>query len=97
MNTVHWRNNLYKNGEYHPDHSEAMAVEKAKDRKLPTLSQVKYRDALYRFCIQKGLIRDGFRLGRTNRDISSNIRTFITILKKNGCIEEFFNGKSDEM
>ena len=87
MNTYHWKNNTYKNGEYHPDHSEAMAKEK---RIEPTIKQVEYRDALYKFCVQNGLVKEGFKMGRTNRGISSSINALKTIIRKNGLADEFF-------
>ena len=89
MNTVHWKNNLCKNGEYAPDHSKAMMVEKARSIS-PSCKQVEYRDALYKFCNERGLIRPGFKFRRTNRGISGNIQALITILQKNGLAEEFF-------
>lgn len=90
MNMQQWKNNLYKNGEYKPDHSRMMAVEKARSI-VPTSDQVKYRDAFYDFCIQKGIvIREGFRIYRTKQGISSNIQALLTILRKNGLTEEFF-------
>ena len=89
MNEVQWKNNLYKNGEYTPTHRKAMLVEKARDV-TPTCKQIEYRDALYNFCKEKGLMRPGFKIRRTNRGVSANIKAFITILKKNGFAEEFF-------
>ena len=89
MNTVHWKNNTYKNGEYNPSHSKAMVREKRKNI-VPTLSQKEYRDDLYKFCIEKELVKDGFRLGRTSKAISSNIRGLITIIRKHGFDDEFF-------
>ena len=89
MNFVHWKNNIYKNGEYHPDNSVALAREKGRNI-APTVAQAKYRDDLLAFCKEKGLIREGFKIRRTEQGISSNIRAFITILKKNGLDDEFF-------
>lgn len=93
MNTVHSRNNIYKNGEWHPCHSKAMAVEKAKNI-LPTKDAVKYRDDLYKFCAEKGLLRN-FPLGRTRKAITANIRAFITLLNKNGLADEFFKKEKE--
>lgn len=90
MNMVHWKNNLYKNGEYNPSVSRTMAQEKARSI-TPTAKQLLYRDALYDFCIQKGIVKEGFRLSRTKQGIHSNIRSLITILEKNGLAEEFFS------
>lgn len=89
MNTIQWKNNLYKNGEYAPDHSKAMAVEKAKDIS-PSCKQAEYRDALYKFCKEKGLILHDFKFRRTKQGISANIQALISILRKNGLAEEFF-------
>lgn len=94
MNTYHWKDNLYKNGLWKPDHSKAMAVEKAR-RSEPTTKQVEYRDALYKFCVQKGLIRYGFKLQRTNRGISSNIAALRTIIVKNGLADECWGERKD--
>lgn len=97
MNSVHARNNRYKNGEYNPSRATAIAREKASSI-CPTQKQVQYRDALYKFCIQKGLVGAGFKIGRTRQAITSNIRAFITILKKNGLEDEFFQkgGKDND-
>lgn len=59
------------------------------------MQQIEYRDALYKFCIDKGIVGDGFKTGRTNREISANIRAFITILSKHRFADEFF-GKNHE-
>ena len=93
MNTYQKKDNIFKNGWYHPDHSKAMANEK-KTSKVPTMKQVKYRDDLYNFCVQKGLLRDGFPLARTKQGITSNIRAFRTIIKKNGLEDEFFGERN---
>lgn len=95
MNEVQWKNNLYKNGWYAPSNSKAMILEKARN-KTPSHKQIEYRDALYKFCCEKGLIRDGFRIYRTNRGISSNIQAFLTILRKNGFTDEFFSKRQEE-
>lgn len=88
MNGIHSRNNIYKNGEYNI-HS-ADRVKAAQSKIIPTMPQIKYRNVLYQFCLQKGVIREGFPLGRTRSQITSNIRAFITILRKNGLEKEFF-------
>ena len=93
MNGVHAKNNRYKNGEYNKHFADR--YEMSQSRKDPTMSQIEYRDALYKFCVNKGLVRDSFRIGRTNREISANIRAFITILSKHGFADEFF-GKNHE-
>ena len=95
MNTVHAKNNRYKNGEYNPDHSLHIAREKAKSIE-PTRNQVEYRDALYKFCIQKGIVREGFTLRRTKQGISANIRALISIIGKNGLAGEFFGGEAKQ-
>ena len=95
MNIVHLKNNTYKNGEYNPDHSRQMAREKAKSI-APSIKQLQYRDALYDFCLQKGIVREGFRLGRTKQGIHTNIRALISILEKNGLADEFFVGEAKQ-
>ena len=87
MNEIHRKNNIYKNGEYKIHFTDR--VEIGKISKEPTMSQIEYRDALYKFCLQKGVI-SGFPLGKTRLRVRSNIRAFITILEKNGLAEEFF-------
>jgi hypothetical protein len=95
MNTVQLKNNIYKNGEYERHISNRMAKEKAKAIE-PTLAELKLRDALRKFCTEKGLIRDGFRIGRTKQGIRSNIHAFFTILEKNGLKDEFFKEYCNE-
>ena len=89
MNMTQTKNNIYKNGEYNPDHSRQIAKEKAKSI-VPTSNQVKFRDDLYDFCIQKGIVREGFTVRRTKQGINANIRALLSILSKNGLREEFF-------
>lgn len=89
MNAVHAKNNRYKNGEYNPSYSFRWAKEQAKSIE-PSINLVKYRDDLYKFCVQNGLIREGFKLGRTKQAIKSNIYGLKTILRKNGLADEFF-------
>ena len=61
MNTYLFKDNLFKNGEYGHNHSEAMAKEKRRS-KVPTTAQAKYRDELYKFCVQTQLRgKDGWR------------------------------------
>lgn len=91
MNGIHSRNNRYKNGEYNKHYADRF--EMSQSNKLPTVPQIEYRNALYKFCLHKGVIRDGFHLGRTRLQIRSNIRAFITILEKNGLAKEFFEIK----
>lgn len=88
MNRTHYKNNLYKNGEYNKHFSDRLEIAKGKIE--PSRSQLQYRDALYKFCVEKQVVRDGFRLGRTNREISANIRALITILEKYNLTDEFF-------
>ena len=88
MNQTHAKNNRYKNGEYNKHYADRF--EMAQSNKEPTMSQLEYRDALYKFCLEKGIIRDGFPLGRTRLQMRSNIKAFITILEKNGLAKEFF-------
>lgn len=95
-NFVHANNNRYKNGEYSPlDHSLQIAKEKARSIE-PSIKQLQYRDNLYEFCLQKGIVGEYFKLSRTKQGISSDIRALITILEKNGLAGEFFGGKAKE-
>lgn len=95
MNMTQWKNNIYRNGEYKPDHSKMIAVEKAREI-VPTSKQAKYRDDLYNFCIQKGIVREGFTIRRTKQGINANIRALLSILRKNGLAEEFFAGNAKQ-
>ena len=90
MNGIHAKNNRYKNGEYNKHFADRYEMSKNERIKAPTMSQVEYRDALYKFCLEKGVIQDGFLLGRTRTQIRSNISAFITILRKNGLADEFY-------
>lgn len=94
MNQTQAKNNRYKNGEYNKHYADR--YEMMQSRKEPTMPQMEYRDALYKFCLEKGVIRDGFPLGRTRLQIRSNINAFITILQKNGLEKEFFETKKLE-
>ena len=88
MNQTHAKNNRYKNGEYNKHYADRF--EMAQTKKEPTMSQIEYRDALYEFCLHKGIIREGFPRGRTRMKIRSNISALITILYKNGLADEFY-------
>lgn len=92
MNTVQAKNNRYKNGEYAPNHTTAMVKDKATDIN-PTRKQWEYREALYKFCVQKGLVGYGFRVGRTKQAIKSNINALWSIIRKNGLADEFMDTK----
>ena len=93
MNTVHFKNNIYKSGDCHQSISKKILKENAKSIE-PTINQVKYRDDLYEFCVEKGLVREGFKLGRTKQTIRSNIRALMTIIRKNGLVDEFMSAKT---
>ncbi len=95
MNTVHAKHNRYKNGEYNPSHSKQIAQEKAESIE-PTQKLMKYRDDLYKFCLQKGLLWDGFKVYRTKQGMKSNIWALISILRKNGLEDEFFGAKGEK-
>ena len=88
MNGTHSKNNRYKNGEYNKHFADR--YEMAQSRKEPTMSQIEYRDALYKFCLEKGVIREGFLCGRTRLQVRSNISALLTILRKNGLSDEFY-------
>lgn len=90
-----YKNNLYRNGEWQPNTSEAMAKEKRRSQ-VPSYKQYKYRQDLYEFCLQRGLFqKGGFPLARTKSGIASNISAFMTIIKKNGLVDEFLEGRKD--
>ena len=95
MNEVHAKNNLFRSGAYNPSYSRELAKEKAKDI-VPSVAQTEFRDNLYKFCNEKGLIRNGFKMRRTKQGIASNIHALITIIKKNGLYDEFFKNQSAE-
>lgn len=86
MNYTQTKINIYRSGQYHPDHSRKLLKDIGTE---PTGKQILYRNDLYDFCKEKGLMRDGFRLGRTNRDIAANINAFKTIIQKHGMVDEF--------
>lgn len=92
MNTFQFKNNTYKNGEYDPSYSKRMVKDNAKSIE-PSVKQLEYRDALYKFCVQKGLVREGFKLGRTKQNMRANISALIGILRRNGLMDEFVNAK----
>jgi hypothetical protein len=94
MNTVHLKNNSYKNGDLF-DRSKKIAKDKAKSVE-PSISQLKYRDELYKFLVEKGIVGDGFRLGRTKQAIRSSISALLTLLKKHGLDEEFFEKEKED-
>ena len=89
MNRIHAKNNMYKSREYNPNHSIRLVKDKAQSIE-PSKKQVQYRDELYKFCVQKGIVRDGFRISVTKNGIRANIYALITILRKNGYADEFF-------
>lgn len=93
-NNFLYKDNLYKNGEYRPNHSAAMKKEKARNI-TPTKKQVEYRDALYNFCLKKGILKGGFPLSRTESGMRSNIRAFISIIKKNGLMDVYLEERKD--
>lgn len=95
MNGIHAKNNLFRSGAYNPSYSIELAKEKAKDI-VPRVAQAEFRDNLYKFCNEKGLIRDGFKMRRTKQGIASNIHALITIIKKNGLYDEFFKNQPAE-
>ena len=95
MNGIHSKNNLFRSGAYNPSYSRELAQEKAKDI-VPSVAQAEFRDNLYKFCNEKGLIRDGFKMRRAKQGIASNIHALITIIKKNGLYDEFFKNQSAE-
>ena len=95
MNEVHAKNNLFRGGAYNPTYSREPAQQKAKDI-VPSVAQTEFRDNLYKFCNEKGLIRNGFKMRRTKQGIASNIHAIITIIKKNGLYDEFFKNQSAE-
>ena len=96
MNSVHYKNNIYKNGEYAPSHSTQMENER-KRSKVPGLKQVQYRDDLWKFCCEKKIVReDDFKIGRTKQAIQANIRQLMGVIRKHQMIDEFVNRSREE-
>ena len=95
MNIIHTKNNIYKSGKYIPAHRIKTQYDKAKEIE-PTSKKIKYRDDLYKFCVKKGIAGDKFGFGRTKREITANINALITILKKHGLDDEFFDKNNSE-
>lgn len=95
MNTVHAHNNRYKNGEYKPSYSIAIVKDKAMSIE-PSQKQVQYRDNLYKFLLEKGIVMDRFKLARTRQGVRSNIYALISLLKKNGLDVEFFGRGAED-
>ena len=89
MNRIQYKNNIYKNGDYTPNHSIRLVKDKIHSIE-PTIKQAQYLDDLYKFCVRKGLVRDSFKISRTKQGMRSSIKALITILQKNGLAEEFF-------
>ena len=94
MNRIQCKNNLYKSGDYNSNHSICLVKDKIQNIE-PTNKQAQYLDALYKFCVQKGLVRDSFKIGRTRQGMRSTIKALITILQKNGLADEFF-GRNEQ-
>lgn len=91
MNEVQLKNNMYKAG---VSRSRVDAIVKEKGRNvIPTNKQVQFRDALYNFLKEKGIIKPNFRLERSRRGIHSNINALKTILYKHGLDDEFYTKK----
>lgn len=93
MNTEQTICNMIAHGLYKADRVKAFATEKAKSKE-PSVAQVNYRNELYKFGKEKGVVRDGFKLGRTKQDIGRDIRALWTIIDKNGLSDEW-NRRAD--
>lgn len=91
MNSVEAKNNRYKAGNYHPSHSAKFAKDRATNI-IPTTNAVEYRNALYKFCVANEIITKDFPLARTRNGISSNIRAFLSTIKRNGLMDEWMSG-----
>ena len=85
--------NLRASGSYKGERVVAFAKERATNIE-PSNAQKKYRDDLYMFLRKKGVIRDGFKLGKTRKMIHSDIRAFSTIITKHGLWDEW-NGRGE--
>ena len=93
LNTEQSIQNAIAHGLYKTDH--VMAIVKEQSRSIePSVSQVAYRDALYKFLLEKGVVREGFPLGRSKSGITSNIRAYWTLIRKHGLVDEWM-GRGD--
>jgi hypothetical protein len=74
-----------------------MIMDKCRRERNIVLSeeQVEFRE-LYKFCFERGLIRDNFKFHRSRKGFTSNIRAFTTIIKKNGLYDEFLKQRATE-
>ena len=94
MNRIQSKNNIYKNGEYNPSYSFMIAQENARNV-VPSQQQVKFRNDLREFCVQKGIVQGNFLASKTRNGIRKDIRALLTILRKNGLDEEFFTRNAE--
>lgn len=93
-NTEQTVQNMMAHGLYKADRVAAFAMDKAKSIE-PSVAQVKYRDDLYKFIVEKGVARDNFKLGRTKQMISKDIRSFWTIISKHR-LEDEWNRRAND-
>jgi hypothetical protein len=84
--------NIHKSGSHKPNYRTMKA---AKDYlNTPTQAQVKYRNALYKFLREKGLVQ-GLRLYGDKRGVSSNIKSFLSIIERHGLMDEWMSRKDE--
>lgn len=79
---------MIASGAYKSEQVAAYAKERASNI-VPSIAQKEYRDALYMFLREKGIVHDGFKLGKTRRMMHTNIRAFSTIITKHGLWDEW--------
>lgn len=92
MNLIQMANNVYKSGSHKPNYRTTMAV---KDHlNTPTQAQAKYRNALYKFLREKGLVQ-GLQLYGDKQGMRSNIKAFLTIIERHGLMEERMSRKDE--
>lgn len=93
MNREQTKQNMIASGRYKDERVVAYAKEQASNI-VPSIEQKEYRDALYMFLRGKGIVRDGFKLGKTRQMIHRDIRALYTIITKHGLWDEW-NRRAD--
>jgi len=88
MNSMMTKRNMVALGLGERYNIDTFAKEKAASIE-PSVAQKKYRDELYKFVAEKGIVRDSFKLGRTKQMIGRDIRSLHTIITKHGLWDEW--------
>lgn len=94
MNTELKKQNMVAHGLYKADRVAAFAKDKATSIE-PSVAQIKYRDELYKFVVEKGVAANNFKLGRTKKMIFKDINAFKTIIGKHGLWDEWKRRAAD--